>query len=140
MSRLRQPAGPTSSPPSRTTAESRASRTAGATPSAFGDLLTFAATVAPSAATGTVSFYDGGTCAAPGSTLAGSVALSGGQATVSTAALSGGSHTILACYSGDATYNASSGSIAQAVNALQAADGYGTIAVSPTGVTAGQNN
>ncbi len=117
-----------------------ASRTAGATPSAFGDLLTFAATVAPSAATGTVSFYDGGTCAAPGSTLAGSVALSGGQATFSTAALSGGSHTILACYSGDATYNASSGSIAQAVNALQAADGYGTIAVSPTGVTAGQNN
>src|SRR5439155_12000369 len=77
----------------------------GPNPSMYGDPLTFTATVTPaSTPTGSVSFYDGGTCAAPGSTLASAVPLSGGQATYSSSTSSVGPHTILACYSGDATY------------------------------------
>src|SRR5205823_3907026 len=112
----------------------------GPNPSMYGDPLTFTATVTPaSTPTGSVSFYDGGTCAAPGSTLASAVPLSGGQATYSSSTSSVGPHTILACYSGDATYASSFGSISQTVTTALATDGYGTMTVSPTGVTFGQS-
>src|SRR5207247_1546520 len=89
--------------------------------------------------TGSVSFYGGGSCSSPGATLASAVTLSGGTASTSPiSTLSLGSHSIVACYSGDATYLSSSGSVTQTVNAIQAPDGFGTMTVSPTSVIAGQ--
>jgi hypothetical protein len=66
-------------------------------PSTSGDNVTFTATVSPSAATGSVQFFDG-------ATSLGSVGLSGGGAALMTSTLSAGSHTITAVYSGDSTY------------------------------------
>jgi uncharacterized repeat protein (TIGR01451 family) len=83
-------------------------------PTVFGEPVTFTATVAaipPGAGTrtGTVTFMDG-------ATSLGTVALSGGTASVTTSALTVAAHTITATYSGDANFNASSGSVAQTVN------------------------
>ena len=63
---------------------------------------TFTATIVPSAATGTVVFFDGATA------ISGSVAVSNGIARFTTTTLASGTHTISARYSGDATFNASS--------------------------------
>ncbi|MFI5088974.1 MAG: N,N-dimethylformamidase beta subunit family domain-containing protein, partial [Terriglobales bacterium] len=95
--------------------------TAGGNPSTYGSSVTFMATVSGPglAPTGSVSFYDGGTCSTPGATLGISVALNGSaQASVTTSALTAAAspHTILACYSGDVTYLAGAGTLAQAVN------------------------
>jgi uncharacterized protein (TIGR03437 family) len=73
-------------------------------PSTFGQTVTFAATVSPSAATGTITFFDGG------STL-GAGTLSGGKATFSTSSLSVDTHSIEATYNGDANYAASGSAI-----------------------------
>ena len=75
--------------------------------------MTFTATVSGSGPTptGTVTFYDGGTCLAPGTTL-------GSGFTLSTSALAAGTHTILACYSGDVNYASSSGSLSKTVSAV----------------------
>jgi len=78
------------------------------------------ATVTGSAGTptGTVSFYDGGTCSAPGATLASSVHLNGSvQASVTTSALTAvaSPHSILACYSGDVNYSTNAGTLSQTV-------------------------
>jgi hypothetical protein len=78
------------------------SLTSSANPAATGALVTFTATVSPGTATGSVTFTDGGTA------LGAPVALSGGQATYSTTTLAAGSHTIMAVYSGDTTFSASS--------------------------------
>jgi hypothetical protein len=72
-------------------------------PSIFGQMVTFTATVSPSTATGSVTFFDG-----PNSL--GTVALSGGSASLSTSTLSVGSHAITATYSGDANDSGSSSS------------------------------
>jgi hypothetical protein len=69
-------------------------------PANVGASLTFTATVSPSAATGSVTFMDGGT------TL-GTSPVSGGQATLPTSALAFGSHSITAVYSGDTSYSGS---------------------------------
>lgn len=85
--------------------------------SVFGEAVTFTATVSPGSATGTVTFKDGGTCAA-GGTILGTQPLSSGSATslpISTLSVSGSPHTILACYGGDATFAASSGTVTQNV-------------------------
>ena len=71
-------------------------------PSAFGQTVTFTATVAanaPGAGTpsGTVTFMDG-------TVALGTVPLSGGVAALATAQLAVGSHLITAAYSGDANY------------------------------------
>ena len=85
-------------------------------PSTAGESVTFTATVsATSTPGGIVSFYDGGSCAAPG-TLLGSDALSGGVAAVATSSLAAGVHTIIACYPGNALFAPSSGSVAQTVD------------------------
>lgn len=84
--------------------------TAGATlssslnPSAVGQAVIFTAHVAPSAATGSVSFYDG-------STLLGTGTLSGGVASFSTSSLARGTHSIKAVYSGDANVNGATSTI-----------------------------
>ncbi|HTS64549.1 MAG TPA: Ig-like domain repeat protein [Candidatus Acidoferrales bacterium] len=77
---------------------------------AFGQTVNLTATVAPAAATGTVQFLDG---AMP----LGTVALSGGAASLSVSTLAVGAHPITAAYSGDANYVAStSGPVAVTVS------------------------
>jgi hypothetical protein len=71
--------------------------------SVFSELVTFTATVtpvAPGAGTpgGSVTFYDG-------STLLGTVALTGGAASLTTSALAVGSHSVTASYGGDGNFN-----------------------------------
>jgi hypothetical protein len=78
-------------------------------PSSYGSSVKFTATVTPSAATGTVTFKDGGT-------ILGTGTLSSGKAMYCTANLAAGSHTITAVYGGDANYNGSmSGNLTQTV-------------------------
>jgi Bacterial Ig-like domain (group 3) len=73
-------------------------------PSTFGASVTFTATIAPAAATGTVSFYDG-------VTLLGTGTLTGGVATYATTALAVQTHSITAVYGGDANYVGSASAI-----------------------------
>jgi Big-like domain-containing protein/ASPM-SPD-2-Hydin domain-containing protein len=72
-------------------------------PSAFGQSVTFTATVKPATSgtpTGTVTFKDGATTLGTGT-------LSGGKATFTTSSLTKGSHAITASYGGDANFTAS---------------------------------
>jgi hypothetical protein len=69
-------------------------------PSATGTSVTLTATVSPSAATGTVMFYDGAALLGPG-------ALGSGTATLSLSSLAAGSHSLTASYGGDASYDGS---------------------------------
>ena len=81
------------------------------TPSVFGPLVTFTATVSPAPPAGeTVSFADGAT------PLGSATLNTSGSATVSTGTLTVGSHTISASYAGDSNFVASSGSTVQVVN------------------------
>src|SRR5581483_10965273 len=66
-------------------------------PAPYGGVVTFTATVSPSAATGSVTFYDSGTSL-------GSASLSSGLASFATSSLAAGSHSITAIYSGNSTY------------------------------------
>ena len=89
--------------------------------SSYGDLVTFTAVVTSGASpvaagAGTVSFYEGTTCAGTLIGAAQPVGV-GGQASVTTSGLSAGGHTITACYSGVVgSLNASDGSVSQTVN------------------------
>jgi hypothetical protein len=79
-------------------------------PSTYQTSVTITATISPTAATGTVTFYDGATQLGTGQ-------LSSGKTTYSTAALTVGSHTITASYGGDSNYNSStSPNLTQTVN------------------------
>jgi hypothetical protein len=79
-------------------------------PSTYGASVIFTATVTPLTATGTVTFYDGGSQLGTGS-------LSGGTATFSTAALAGGAHSITAAYGGSTNFTTStSAAITQTVD------------------------
>jgi Big-like domain-containing protein len=76
----------------------------------YGQSVTFTATVSPSAATGTVQFFDGATSLGTGT-------LSGGRASVSTSTLAAGSHSITGTYNGNSNYNAStSGNVSLTVS------------------------
>jgi hypothetical protein len=84
--------------------------TSSVNPSAFGQSVTFTATVSavgPGAGTptGTVAFFDNG------NPIGGSVTLSGGVATLTTNALSVGNHTITTTYGGDGNFNGSNGAL-----------------------------
>ena len=76
---------------------------ASSTTPSYGASVTFTATVAPSAATGTVTFKDGATTLGTGT-------ISSGTATYSTSALATGSHSITAVYGGDTDYAGSTSS------------------------------
>jgi Big-like domain-containing protein len=96
----------------------RLALTSGTTPSAFGQSLTFTATVAPTAGTGTptgtVNFFDG-----TSTTPIGTETLSSGAATFSTSSLtvSGSPHSITAVYAGAGTFAGSTSSaVSQVVN------------------------
>lgn len=80
----------------------------GSNPSSVGQAVTFTATVSPSAATGTVMFFDG-------STTLGSGTLNNGRATFTTSNLSVGSHSIVVIYNGDDHYGTSSVTLIQTV-------------------------
>ena len=97
--------------PAPTTTVLSTSASSGAT---YGQSVTFTATVtSPSFATGSVTFYDGGT----GGTLLGTETLSSGTASYTTSALVAASHNITAVYSGDACDATSTSSIlTQVVN------------------------
>jgi len=71
-------------------------------PSGQGQNVTFTATVAGAAPTGTIAFKDGG------SSLCGNVVMGAAKATCTTSALAPGNHTITAAYSGDPNNGASS--------------------------------
>ena len=81
--------------------------TSNANPSSFGR-LTFTATVSPSDATGTITFFDGLKVLA-------NVGVNTGRATLDGGSLIVGAHAILAAYSGDANHQESSGNITQIV-------------------------
>jgi hypothetical protein len=73
-------------------------------PSLYGTTVTFTATVTPSAATGTVTFYDG-------STALGAATISSGIATYGTSTLASGSNSITAVYGGSSTYSGSTSAV-----------------------------
>ena len=73
-------------------------------PSTFGQVVTLAAAVTPSAATGTVQFLDG-------STVLGTATISSGSAVLSISSLAAGAHSITAAYSGDANDVASTSAV-----------------------------
>ncbi len=87
----------------------------GPSPSVYGQMVTFTATVSPVAPgggtpTGSVEFMDG-------STTLGSAALSSGVATFSTTSLSVATHSITAVYGGDGNFTTSTSSaVSQTVN------------------------
>jgi uncharacterized repeat protein (TIGR01451 family) len=87
-------------------------------PQEFGTSVTFTAAVKRtsdnSAVTvGSVTFYDGGTCAVPGTQLQAATAVNGsGQVPFTTTTLSVAAHTILACYGGTLAFTSSSGTLA----------------------------
>jgi hypothetical protein len=93
-----------------------ATLTSSATPSPFGQPVTFTATLSAAAGsatpTGSVDFVDTTT-----NTDLGTVALSGGTASKTISSLSGGTHVIEALYGGDGTFLATNASITQIVNA-----------------------
>jgi len=122
---------PSVSPPVTQTVGQQTTTTALASapnPSNPGQNVTLTATVMPSNATGTVSFFDGATMLGTGS-------LNGGVAIFSTTSLSAGSHSLTASYSGD-TNNALSTS--PAVNqSVTAAGGRSITSLVPSTAAAG---
>jgi VCBS repeat-containing protein len=97
-------------------------------PSNGGQTVTLTATVAPSAATGAVTFKDGAATLGTGT-------LSGGTATFTTSSLSAGTHSLTATYGGNALYAPStSASITQTVNQSLAGNPRFDILTSPPGL------
>ncbi len=108
------------------------SLTSSANPSAAGMSVTFTAAVAPSAATGTIEFFDGGVSL-------GTVTLSGGTASLSTASLSAGSHAITAAYSGDSAYLASTSPVLTQTVSASLIDTTTSLATTPNPSAYGQS-
>src|SRR5580700_9419797 len=95
-------------------------------PAVFASTTTLTATVAPSSATGSVTFYDGGN-------FLGSVSLSSGSASFSTKFLPAGMHRLRAFYPGNASLSPStSATVTAAVNALPVNGVYGPATFSAT--------
>ena len=112
-----------------TNAPTTTSISSSANPSGYGSLVTFTATVTPSAATGTVTFSDGGTSL-------GTVALSGGTAQFSTSALTAGTHAITATFNpGNANFATSSSALSpvQTVNPVITVSAGAGGSISPSG-------
>ncbi len=102
--------------------------TASSTTTTVGTSLTLTATVSPSAATGTVTFYNG-------STSLGTGTLSSGSATLSTSLSSAGTYSITAVYAGSSTYATSTSSALSITVSSCTSSGTATcttLAASPT--------
>jgi parallel beta-helix repeat protein len=80
-----------------------------ANPSVYGQSITLTATVAGSSPSGSVVFMDG-------STVLGTISLSGGKASLTMSSFAVGAHAITATYSGDTNNGASSAALNQTVN------------------------
>jgi hypothetical protein len=83
-----------------------------ASPQEFGTSVTFTAEVNKTSGgdvtSGSVTFYDSGSCAAPGTSLQSATGVDGfGKVTLTTTSLSAAAHTIVACYGGNTTFEAS---------------------------------
>ena len=95
-----------------TKASSTTVLTSSQTPSVYGQSVTLTATVSPSAATGSVTYYDG-------VTIIGTAALRGGQASLTTVLLGPGTHSLRAYYAGDSLdFGSGSTALTQQVTAL----------------------
>ncbi len=108
--------------------------TLGAAPansSVYGQSVTFTATITPSGASGSVTFYDGGV------TL-GTANLSSGVANLTTSSLSGGPHSITATYGGDSSFEGSSTSSSLPYSVNQAGS-LTSLTSSANPSTSGQN-
>ena len=77
-------------------------------PSSFGAEVAFIATIRPSLATGTMTFFDG-------SKSLGMATLSSGQGVLRTTTLPGGAHAVTAVYSGDSTFAGSTSTVLKQV-------------------------
>jgi subtilisin family serine protease len=100
-------------------------------PSTEGQTVTFTATVSPSAATGTVKFWDGGSVQLGTSSLN-----AAGVATYSTSGLTAGDHSITAEYSGDGNYTTSTSlPVIQTVNEAPVPAGDFSLSASPSSQT-----
>jgi hypothetical protein len=92
--------------------------TSSANPAIYGQPVTLTATVTPSTATGSITFYDG-------VNVLGDSGVQGGQATFTTSMLGSGVHSLKGYYSGDPADTAStSAQLPQTVNAVASA-GFG---------------
>lgn len=88
-------------------------------PSTVGSSITLIATVAPSSATGTVTFKNGGT-------TIGTATLGHGSGSLSFSALTAGTHSLTAVYGGNVTFSGSTSNVvAQVVNAAAVSGGDG---------------
>ncbi len=109
-----------------------------ASSSTYGQNVTLTATISPSSATGTVTFYDG-------VTVLGRVSIVSGQCSLSTSQLAAGSHSLRASYSGDAMDTSSMSAVstytvsAVAANGFQSPATYGGLNA-PLAVAAGDVN
>ena len=105
--------------------------TSSAISAAFGTSVTLTATVSPSGATGTMTFYDG-------STSLGSGTLSSGAASLATTTLAVGTHIITAVYSGNTSYTASTSSaVSVTITSAATTATTTTLTTTATAVTAG---
>ena len=85
-------------------ASSTTTLTSSRNPSNTAQSVTFTASVSPSAASGSVQFFDG-------PTALGTAPLSAGKASLTTSSLSAGSHSITARYNGDGNYTGSASAV-----------------------------
>lgn len=114
------------------------SLTSSGNPSTFGGNLTLTATVSPSAASGSVAFYDG-------ITLLGAGELTGGTATLSTIMLPAGTQPLRAHYLGGGAYSPSTSTVLlQTINAVAGSEfatavNYG-VGRNPNSVASGDFN
>lgn len=82
---------------------------------------------------GNVAFYDGGSCASPGTPLQASAAVDGdGKKTLSTSSLAFGNHTIVACYEGNDTLATSGDSKAYEITKIATTTSLTSNVASPT--------
>ncbi len=80
-----------------------------------GAIYTLKATMSPTTATGTVSFFDGTTFLGQGTLVSGVYSLALGTTTNGYGILTAGTHNFTATYGGSTTYNSSTGSLSTAI-------------------------
>ena len=114
-----------------TSTSSTTTLTSSATSAVSGTSITLTATVSPTAATGTITFYDG-------TTSLGTATLSSGAASLSTSTLSVGTHSITATYGGSSSYESSTSSaVSVTITAASTTATTTTLSTSSTSATYG---